>query len=98
MGIQGNVLIMDTNTARRHQLETLLSFLNVDWVSETCSDVLTQWPENQHISGVVLGQLPHTSIDSILMQYPKIPFVTTDELKKSYPNHIGELKAPSCLR
>lgn len=94
MHIRGNVLIIDANTARRRELETLLSFLNVDWISEPHSDILQHCQDERNVSGVLIGHVPNKPIESLISHYPKLPFVTTQALQKSYPNHIGELKKP----
>ncbi len=94
MHIRGNVLILDADNTRRQALENLLSFLNIEWISDVHSDVLIHWSKKPELSGVLVGNIPNNPVESLIVRFPKIPFVTTGALKHTYPNHVGELKAP----
>lgn len=89
-----NLLLIDANEERRHQLETVLSFMGVQWQSGAEEDCLAFLSASPSLSGVVVGEVHSTNIHQLLDEYVSIPFISTDPLESDKSNLIGSLALP----
>lgn len=89
-----NLLLIDANEERRQQLETVLSFMGIQWQSGAEEDCLAYLSAAEGISAVVVGELKKMSLAEISAQYPAIPFISCEPSELSNSNLIGCLSLP----
>ncbi len=90
----GSVLLIDNDEQRRQRLETVLSFLKVNWQSGSEEDCLAYLGASERFFAVIAGQLKHKSPSKLVEQYPLCPFITFEALSGEHPNVVGCLSEP----
>ncbi len=94
MSNMGSVLVIDSDEARRQQIETLLAFLGWSAHSGAEVDGLAYLDGGHGFSAVILGTLSTTDEAALLSRYPRIPFITCQPGEPEARNLIGGLSQP----
>lgn len=89
-----NLLLIDSNETRRQQLETVLTFMSIQWQSGAEEDCLAYLSATETVSAVVIGDLTAVTIEQIVKDYPTIPFITLQPCQLVASNYIGDLESP----
>ena len=89
-----NLLLIDANDERRQQLETVLSFMRIQWQSGAEEDCLAYLSAAEGISAVVIGELKTTTLADLSVHYPAIPFLSCEPTELTNSNIIGSLSQP----
>ena len=95
---QKHILVIDNDVQRRHQIETVLSFVGENF--NTCSedDVINYFQNKNDLLTVILpGQLSEAML-KLIKQNPACPFILHDtvdlEQVSNFGNVVGELSVP----
>ncbi len=89
-----NLLLVDANDERRQQLETVLSFMGIQWQSGGEEDCLAYLSAVENISAVVVGDLKTTTLPELATRYSSVPFISAEQSELSNSNIIGFLSQP----
>ena len=89
-----NLLLVDANDERRQQLETVLSFMGIQWQSGGEEDCLAYLSAVENISAVVVGDLKTTTLPELATRYSAVPFISAEQSELSNSNIIGFLSQP----
>ncbi len=89
-----NLLLIDANEERRHQLETVLSFMGVQWQSGAEEDCLAFLSAEPSLSGVIVGDLDTIGLSQLLDDFATTPFITCEQIESDNSNLIGTLSLP----
>ena len=92
------ILIVDNDNARSHQMATVLSFVGEHFVQCSQDEMAQAFKDSDHLLTVILaGDITPTSAD-IVKKNPKIPFLLHDVVDASRLNEninvIGSLSTP----
>lgn len=88
-----SILIVDESGERRAQVGNLLSFVGAAWQQVTEED-LEVAIEAAPVQGVIVGALQQHSLETLLMRYPRTPFLSLVAAQGEQSNFIGVLDAP----
>ena len=89
-----NLLLVDANDERRQQLETVLSFMGIQWQSGGEEDCLAYLSAVENISAVIVGDLKTTTLLELATRYSSVPFISAEQSELSNSNIIGFLSQP----
>ena len=89
------ILVVDNDAARAHQLATVLSFIGEHFVQCSQAEIAPCFSENEHLLTVILtGELSPLTVE-VVKENPKVPFLLYDVLDESvlsnYVNVIGTI-------
>jgi sigma-54 specific flagellar transcriptional regulator A len=95
---QKYILVVDNNSTRRNQMETVLAFIGESYHVFPESDIVKYLVDIPNILAVVLCGEISEHIASIIKSHPACPFIYHDLIDKQqvrdYSNIIGELAVP----
>ncbi len=95
MKFSGNLLILDSDTEERLQIETIAKFMGVSWQSGSEEDCLAYLNDSNDQIAVLVGKLATTSLPELLVKYPKVPFIGISIAEEySNSNMMGSLSVP----
>ena len=89
-----NLLLIDGDDIRRQQLETVLSFMSIQWQSGAEEDCLAYLSATDSISAVIVGHLTSTTVEALIKEYPTVPFISLNPMELVASNFIGYLESP----
>lgn len=89
------ILVVDNDAARAHQLATVLSFIGEHFVQCSQAEIAPCFSENEHLLTVILtGELSPLTVE-VVKENPKVPFLLYDVFDESvlsnYVNVIGTI-------
>ena len=91
----GNLLILDGDSERRQQIETIAGFLGISWQSGSEEDCLAYLDDSDEMTAVIIGDVSTVSLPQLLVKYPRIPFIGINlNVEYSNANMMGYVKAP----
>lgn len=92
------ILIIDNDESRAHQMATVLSFVGEHFVQCTQEQSVDAFNESEHLLTVILSGELTPVIVSLVKSHPKIPFLLHDVLDANavngYVNVIASLSTP----
>ena len=98
--LQGHkqILIIDNNVSRAHQMATVLSFVGEHFVQCTQEQAVETFKESEHLLTVILSGELSSVTASLVKSNPKIPFLLHDVVDANalngYVNVIASLSTP----
>jgi sigma-54 specific flagellar transcriptional regulator A len=95
---QKNILVVDNDAARRHQIETVLAFVGENFHVLAEDEIDKHIAEIPNILAIILCGDISSKLQSIIKSQPACPFIYHDIIDKKqlngYVNVIGELTTP----
>jgi sigma-54 specific flagellar transcriptional regulator A len=92
---EGNLLILDSDSERRQQIETIAGFLGISSQSGSEDDCLAYLDDSNEMTAVIIGKVAKVSLPQLLVKYPKIPFIGINlDVEYSNTNMMGYVKYP----
>ena len=95
---QKHILVVDSDGTRRHQVETVLSFIGEHYDSCTAEELTKSIDQHENVLTVILSGVLSEQIISIVKANPACPFILYDVVDQNEisncVNVIGELTTP----
>lgn len=98
MDFPGNLLIMIDDEEEKKLIETIASFLGIEWQSGGEDDCLALLDSGETDAAVITRGSGKNSIPALLVRYPDVPFIGIDlEVEYSNANMVGSVSTPFTL-
>ena len=92
------ILVIDNDSARSHQMATVLSFIGERFLQGAQGDIETVFQSNEHLLTVIIAGEVSSATAELVKNNPKTPFILHDIIDASsvngHVNIIGSLSTP----